>query len=330
MAFQERLLPLRQRRPVRSPARKRQPHREQRGLRLHPAQDHPQVVEVHLGLGRGQMRLRHVPGLQRLARLGRDLRAAPGDIVADGGVRQILRATLIHQPGQHPAGGMTLLLRRGQITAQHLLDRRLERRQPRRCPRRCLARRRDGARQRLPHRAPVHVIPVRQLPDRAALHPRITPDRGEQPHPRPQSLGPFRDHHSLGDHASGPGQSSRHNRPGVSATGPRSDPHNAIDASSMWSHFRPSQWGQLRLSQPRAGHGWSGGRLSARDGRSGCIADAILFTRCRDLGFGSVTSEVRGLWLLVFATSGLQGAEPSCAGPVPEMRKSWRRDSWKV
>jgi hypothetical protein len=30
---------------------------------------------------------------------------------------------------------------------------------------------------------------------------------------------------------------------------------------------------------------------------------------------GTVTSEVSGLWLLAFATSGLQGPEPSCAGP---------------
>ena len=96
VAFQKRLLPLRQRRPVHGPTRARQPHREQRGLRLDPPQHHPQVVEVHLGLGRGQMRLRHVPGLQRLARPGGDLPAAPGDIVADGRVRQILRAMLIH------------------------------------------------------------------------------------------------------------------------------------------------------------------------------------------------------------------------------------------
>src|SRR5215211_28235 len=79
---------------------------------------------------------------------------------------------------------MTLLLRRVQITARHLVDRRLERLQPRRGPHRYLAWRRDRTRHRLPHRAPVHPVLGRKLPNRQPLDPRIASDRGEQLHPR--------------------------------------------------------------------------------------------------------------------------------------------------
>ena len=75
VSFQERLLSLGERREVRGPGGEGQPHREQRGLRLHSTQDHPQVVEVHLAFGRRRMGLRHETRLQRLARLGGNLRA---------------------------------------------------------------------------------------------------------------------------------------------------------------------------------------------------------------------------------------------------------------
>jgi SpoIIAA-like len=45
-------------------------------------------------------------------------------------------------------------------------------------------------------------------------------------------------------------RSSRHNRPGVSASGAKSDRHSEAETSSWWSHFKPSRWGQLRLSRP--------------------------------------------------------------------------------
>jgi len=151
-------------------------------------------MEVHLGFGRRQMGLRHKALLQRPARLGGDLRAALTDVIAHRRVRQLARAVLVTQPRKDAPGRVALLLRRVQITAQHRVDRRLERLQPRRGARRCLALRRNRARQRLPHRAPVHVIPVRQLAYRALLDPRIPSDRSEQPHPRPQPLDPFRDH----------------------------------------------------------------------------------------------------------------------------------------
>jgi hypothetical protein len=233
VAFQKRLLSLGQRRAVRGPAREREPHREQRGLGLDATQDHPQVVEVHLGLGRRQMRLRHAALLQRPARLGGNLRAALGDVVPHPRVRQILRAVLVHQPGQNPPSRMTLLLRRVQITAQHLVDRRLERLQPRRGPHRYLAWQRDRTRQRLPHRAPVHPVLGRKLPNRQPVDPRIASDRGEQLHPRSHPSTPSVITNRLVITVKG-ATSSRHNRPGVSASGPT----QAVTTTST----RPARW----------------------------------------------------------------------------------------
>ena len=173
---------------MRGPTGEGQPHREECGLGLDPTQDHPQIMEVHLGHGRRWMGLRHVAHFGRLAVLGGDLRSAFAHVVAHRRVGQIRCVVLVHQPRQDPPRGMTLLLRRIQVTAQPVIDRGLERLQPPRHPGRRLARRRDRARQRLPHRAPVHVISVSQLADRALLDPRVAPDRGEQLHPRPHHL----------------------------------------------------------------------------------------------------------------------------------------------
>jgi len=63
----------------------------------------------------------------------------------------------------------TLLLRRIQSSAQHLVERLLERLQPRRRALRRPARRRHGARQRRAHRAPMHVMLVSQLTDRQPM-----------------------------------------------------------------------------------------------------------------------------------------------------------------
>jgi len=197
VAFQERLLPLRQRRAVRRAAGERQPHREQRGLGLDPAHDHPQIVEVDLGLRRRRMGLRHEALLQRLAGLRGNLGATFAHMVTHRRVRQIPRAVLVDQASKYPPRGVPLLLRGVQIAAQHLVDEAFERLQPRRAPLRRPPRRRDRTRQRLPHRAPMHVMPVGQLADRALLDPRVASDRGEQLHPRPHPPTPFRDHRSV-------------------------------------------------------------------------------------------------------------------------------------
>jgi hypothetical protein len=72
-----------------------------------------------------------------------------------------LRAVLIGQPLEDPPGGMPLLARRGQVLPQHLIDPPGHRLADRRRPRRDLAIRRHRRRDRLPHRAAVHVILAR-------------------------------------------------------------------------------------------------------------------------------------------------------------------------
>jgi hypothetical protein len=115
MAFQKGLLTLGWECPVHRLARRGQPEREQLGLGLHPAQDHPQVGEVDLALGAKLMVLRHKRLHHRPARLGPDLRPAPGHIVPDRRIRQTVRTVVIDQPGQHPASRVTPLARRVQI-----------------------------------------------------------------------------------------------------------------------------------------------------------------------------------------------------------------------
>ena len=97
---------------MRRARRIRQPHGEQRRFRLHPTQHHPQVVKVHLRLGGRRMSLRHEPQLQRLARLGQDLRAAFTDMVTHRRIRQTHSVVLIDQPRQNPSRRVPLLLRR--------------------------------------------------------------------------------------------------------------------------------------------------------------------------------------------------------------------------
>jgi hypothetical protein len=145
---------------------------------------------VHLRLRCRRVGLRHESRFQRFSCFGGNLRPALRYVVAHRRVRQVISAELVDQPGQHPPGGMPLLLRRVQVRAQHAVDRRLKRRQLRGAADRCLARRRHRAGQRLSHRPAVHVIPIRQLPDRALFDPRVASDLGEQLHPRRQPPAP--------------------------------------------------------------------------------------------------------------------------------------------
>jgi hypothetical protein len=64
-------------------------------------------------------------------------------MITHGGIRQPDSALLVYQPRQDAPRGMTLLLGRIQVTAQHCIDR-------------CLKRL-----QRLAHRAPVQMMRVR-------------------------------------------------------------------------------------------------------------------------------------------------------------------------
>ena len=183
VAFQERLLTLGGEHPVHRLTLVGQAQREQETLRGHPVQVHPQIPEIHLRFGGRLMGLRDEPRFDAPARLGPDLRAAPGHVVTHRRVPQLAHAVLIDQTRQHPADGVTLLAPRREILPQHRIDQRLGRVQLRRRPRRCLPRRRLHGRQRLADREAVHPVPVRQRPDRQLLPAVITPDLLEQLHP---------------------------------------------------------------------------------------------------------------------------------------------------
>jgi hypothetical protein len=127
MPFEESFLPLGQKSDMRRTSRIGQAHGEQRGLGLHPAQHHPQVMKVHLRLGRRFMSLRNIAKLNGLANLGEDFWTALSDMVTHRRIREPNRAMLIDQPRQDAPGGMALLLGRIQVTAQHGFDGRLER-----------------------------------------------------------------------------------------------------------------------------------------------------------------------------------------------------------
>src|SRR5680860_1846538 len=87
---------------MRGAGRAGQPHREQRGLRLHPTQQHPQVVEIDLGLGRRPMSLRHAARLQPPPGLSQNLRTTLRDVVTHRRIRDLADPVLVHQPSQHP------------------------------------------------------------------------------------------------------------------------------------------------------------------------------------------------------------------------------------
>ena len=190
MAFQERLLALGGEHPVHRPPRVRHPQREQEALGHLPVQAHPQIGEVDLGLRPGRVALGHEPGHHPSpsggpgGRLGHQLRATAVHVLRDIGVRH-LRVVLGAQPLEDPTGGVPLLARRGQVLDQHRVDHLAHRVEHQRAPRRALARRRNRRGDRLPHRAPMHRILLRQRPDRHLVALPVEPDRRIQLHPRP-------------------------------------------------------------------------------------------------------------------------------------------------
>jgi hypothetical protein len=155
--------------------------------------------------------LRHEPLGHVPVRRRPDLRSTFRDIVPHRRIRQPVRGLLINQPGQHPPGRMPLLAWRRQICDQHCVDRRLEPIQHRRRPVRRLPFRRDRRLQCLTHRAPVHMMPLRQRPNRQTLDPLIASDRGEQLHPGLHPAAPLMINNQL------------------------------LITTVRWGHFRPSQ-----------------------------------------------------------------------------------------
>jgi len=164
-------------------AAKAQPVGEHEAADLLTGQREPHVAEVDLGLLARRVGLRHERLLGQPARLGLDLRAPAGDVVPHAGVRHVVDRMLIDEPGEDPPGGVLLLAVRGQVLAQYRVDQRLRRVRLQRSEHPRLAGRRGRGRQRLPHRAAVHPVPLRQRPDRQLLQAGVAADRLEQLHP---------------------------------------------------------------------------------------------------------------------------------------------------
>ncbi len=103
-------------------ARIRQPQREQHALDHLVGQSDGHLPEVDLGLGAGPVRLGHERLTRAPARLGPDLGTALRDVGANHLIRHSHRVMLAHQPVEDALGGVTLLARRVQVRAQHLID----------------------------------------------------------------------------------------------------------------------------------------------------------------------------------------------------------------
>ena len=190
--FQERLLRLGAERGMKRPPRTRQPHHEQPALDQHPGQEHAGLAEVDLRFGPRLVALRH----HHLGPVQAQLGPPPRDIPRHSHLGQH-RAVLGDQPLPDPPGRVPLLPRQLLISDQPAIDHLRPRIDRRPGPARIrLPRRRQRAGQRLAHRPPVHLMPLRQRPDRQPLNPAIPPDHLEDLHPRSHPLAdlPSQDH----------------------------------------------------------------------------------------------------------------------------------------
>jgi len=95
-------------------------------LRFHPGQHHPHLAEVDLGLCARRVLLRD-EHLLTTSGFGVDLEASFADVVAYRRVRQLDRAVLVSEAGEHPPSGVALLPGCGQVLDQHRVDRALNR-----------------------------------------------------------------------------------------------------------------------------------------------------------------------------------------------------------
>jgi hypothetical protein len=183
MPFQERFLALGGERPVHRLTRIRQSQSEQECLGLDPAEDDPQISEIHLGFTARLVGLRDKTLVQGAAGRSGDLRSAPGDVVPHRRIRNVSDVVFVDEPVENPPSSVSLLLRRIQVGPQPPVDRRLERLQLPGHPHWRLPRWRQRAGQGLPDRSAVHMMPLCELTDREILDPGITPDHSEQLHP---------------------------------------------------------------------------------------------------------------------------------------------------
>ena len=178
VAFQERFLRLGGERDMKRPARARQPQHEQPQLHQRPGDHRVELAEIHLGLRARQVRLRH----RNRNAVQAQLDPAAGHIARHRHLRH--RGTVLgDQPLPDPPCGMPLLARHVLVGQQPPVNHRCAGVDRGPGPRRIgLPRRRHRRSQRLAHRPPVHMMPVRQLPDRGPFGPAVFPDLLEQFH----------------------------------------------------------------------------------------------------------------------------------------------------
>lgn len=138
MPLQERLLALTCEDPVDGLAAEAQAQGEQRALHRLPAQSHPDLGEVDLGLLAGGVDLRHEPVQVHaaLSFLLGDLPPTLVDVVEHRRIRSRGETVFPSEPGEDPLGRVPLLARCRKVLAQHCVDRRLDRVEHRRRARR--------------------------------------------------------------------------------------------------------------------------------------------------------------------------------------------------
>jgi hypothetical protein len=160
------------------PARAGQPQHEQPQLHQHSRDHRVELTEVDLGLRAGRVGLRHAD----LDAVQAKLSSAASHIPRHRHLRQD-RAVLGDQPLPDPPGGVPLLARHQPIGQQPAVNHGCVGVDRGPGPLRVgLARRRHRRIQCLPHRPPVHVMPIGQLPDRGPFDPAVFPDLLEQFH----------------------------------------------------------------------------------------------------------------------------------------------------
>ena len=222
VALEERLLALAREAHVNRPSRVREPHQEHRELGQHAVEPDADPAEVGFRLLARGMQL----GDGHLGAAGLELAAQPADAGTDRRLGD-RRAVLIDEPLPDPPRRVPLLARRAQVGDEPLPDDLHVRTELRRRSGRLLALRRQRRLQRLPYRAPVHVVAARQL---AYGQPLLSPcpsDMLEQLHPRHTPLL------SLGGGLS---------RPSVAA--------GWVGGGASSEDQNGSRWGQIRVAFP--------------------------------------------------------------------------------
>ena len=235
VALEERLLALAREAHVNRPPRVREPHQEHRELGQHAVQPDADPAEVDLRFLARRVRLGdrhgHAPGLELAAQAADE---GAHRRLGDGG------AALVHEPLPDPPRRVALLARRAQVGEEPRADRRAVRAELRRRAGDVLARRRQRRLQRLPYRAPVHVVAARQATDGYAILAPVPSDMLKQLHFRQLLfLRPGRSHSPERSHWIGRG----------------------------WGHFRPSFGPQVGPLQSVIPTQWPG-PSSPRSGRN--------------------------------------------------------------